>query len=248
MLFLLFACYGAVGLRDLGLRAGQAAASRRAPAPPPPAPRRADGRVRLPALTKALYIRASCIARTRPSHLRSFRQPPAGRPAAARPRAHKLLPHILVVSVRARRNPPGMKHIRAARAAAGRAAHDRRRPSWLKSKLIIFDTTMRDGEQSPGASMTQGREAAHRAPARAHARRRDRSGIPGRERRRFRRGAGGRAHHQGQHRVRARARERERRAPLRRGGAGARARRACTPSSRLRPSTWRRSCAWSPRR
>jgi isopropylmalate/homocitrate/citramalate synthase len=32
----------------------------------------------------------------------------------------------------------------------------------MADQLIIFDTTLRDGEQSPGASMTQGREAAHR--------------------------------------------------------------------------------------
>ncbi len=25
----------------------------------------------------------------------------------------------------------------------------------MKEKLVIFDTTLRDGEQSPGASMTQ---------------------------------------------------------------------------------------------
>jgi 2-isopropylmalate synthase len=33
----------------------------------------------------------------------------------------------------------------------------------MTDKLIIFDTTLRDGEQSPGASMTTRREAAHRA-------------------------------------------------------------------------------------
>ncbi len=32
----------------------------------------------------------------------------------------------------------------------------------MADKLIIFDTTLRDGEQSPGASDDQGREAAHR--------------------------------------------------------------------------------------
>jgi len=45
-------------------------------------------------------------------------------------------------------------------------------------RLIIFDTTMRDGEQSPGAIDDQGREAAHRAGAGAHARRRDRGRLP----------------------------------------------------------------------
>jgi 2-isopropylmalate synthase len=29
------------------------------------------------------------------------------------------------------------------------------RPDSSKDRLIIFDTTMRDGEQSPGASMTK---------------------------------------------------------------------------------------------
>ena len=33
-----------------------------------------------------------------------------------------------------------------------------------KDNLIIFDTTMRDGEQSPGASMTRTRSCASRAP------------------------------------------------------------------------------------
>jgi 2-isopropylmalate synthase len=35
----------------------------------------------------------------------------------------------------------------------------------MADKLIIFDTTLRDGEQSPGASMTRDEKAAHRAPA-----------------------------------------------------------------------------------
>ena len=33
----------------------------------------------------------------------------------------------------------------------------------MADQLIIFDTTLRDGEQSPGAVHDQGREAAHRA-------------------------------------------------------------------------------------
>ena len=62
----------------------------------------------------------------------------------------------------------------------------------MADHLIIFDTTLRDGEQSPGASMTTRREAAHRAPARAPARRRDRGGLPGVVQRRLRGGAGDR--------------------------------------------------------
>jgi len=39
----------------------------------------------------------------------------------------------------------------AAAPHAGRKAME----STMKDKLIIFDTTLRDGEQSPGASMTR---------------------------------------------------------------------------------------------
>ena len=117
----------------------------------------------------------------------------------------------------------------------------------MKEQLIIFDTTMRDGEQSPGRVDDAGRKAAHRAPARAHARGRHRGRISRRERRRFRGGEGGRA---------ARSRTASSagwRAPTRTTSAAAARRcgtpamrRACTPSSRPRRSTWRRSCAWSP--
>ena len=34
-----------------------------------------------------------------------------------------------------------------------------------KDKLIIFDTTLRDGEQSPGASMTRDEKSPHRPRA-----------------------------------------------------------------------------------
>ena len=42
----------------------------------------------------------------------------------------------------------------------------------------IFDTTLRDGEQSPGATMTRDREAGNRARARTARRRHHRSGLP----------------------------------------------------------------------
>ena len=105
---------------------------------------------------------------------------------------------------------------------------------------------MRDGEQSPGASMT--RDEKMRIARQLERMRVDviEAGLPGRQRRRFRGGEGRRRHHQGQHVCGlARANE-QRRPPLRRGGARKRSRRASTPSSRPRPSTWSRSCAWSP--
>ena len=39
----------------------------------------------------------------------------------------------------------------------------------MTRKIHIFDTTLRDGEQSPGASMQHRGEARHRAPAHPHA-------------------------------------------------------------------------------
>jgi hypothetical protein len=41
--------------------------------------------------------------------------------------------------------------------AGGRAMQEQlqRMEFFMKDKLIIFDTTLRDGEQSPGASMTR---------------------------------------------------------------------------------------------
>ena len=57
----------------------------------------------------------------------------------------------------------------------------------------IFDTTLRDGEQSPGLQHEPRREARDRAPARAARRRRDRGGLSDRERGRLRGGQGGRA-------------------------------------------------------
>ena len=62
----------------------------------------------------------------------------------------------------------------------------------MKNKLIIFDTTLRDGEQSPGASMTKeekvriARQLERMRVERIHA------GLPRRQQRRFRVGQGGR--------------------------------------------------------
>ena len=48
----------------------------------------------------------------------------------------------------------------------------------MTRKIAIFDTTLRDGEQSPGASMNTEEKLVMRTPARAHERRRHRGGIP----------------------------------------------------------------------
>ncbi len=70
-------------------------------------------------------------------------------------------------------------------------------------RLIIFDTTLRDGEQSPGASMT--RDEKVRIAKALERMRVDviEAGFPDRQYRRFRGGAGGGARRQGFHRVRA---------------------------------------------
>ena len=48
------------------------------------------------------------------------------------------------------------------------------------NRVIIFDTTLSDGEQSPGISLERDREAGDRAAARAARRGRDRGWIPDR--------------------------------------------------------------------
>ena len=117
-----------------------------------------------------------------------------------------------------------------------------------KEKLIIFDTTMRDGEQSPGASMTK--EEKLRIARQLERMRVDviEAGFPAASDGDFesvKAVARGRAR---QHRMRSCACERKGRPPLRRSGAEAPNRRACIRSSRRAPSTWKRSCAWSRRR
>ena len=62
-----------------------------------------------------------------------------------------------------------------------------------KNRVIIFDTTLRDGEQSPGCLDEPGGEAAHRQGARGDGRRRHRSRLPDRLERRLRGGARDRA-------------------------------------------------------
>lgn len=45
------------------------------------------------------------------------------------------------------------------------------------NQLIIFDTTLRDGEQSPGASMTRNEKVAYRQGAREDESGCDRGGV-----------------------------------------------------------------------
>ena len=112
----------------------------------------------------------------------------------------------------------------------------------MKEQLIIFDTTMRDGEQSPGASMTK--EEKLRIARQLERMRVDviEAGFAASEPRRFRRGARRGGHRQGQHGVLARPRQRPRHQA--RGG-GDRAGEAAAHSHlhrHLARSTWRRSC------
>ena len=48
-----------------------------------------------------------------------------------------------------------------------------------KERVFIFDTTLRDGEQSPGGEHEPGRKTSDRPPARKNRRRHNRSRIPG---------------------------------------------------------------------
>ena len=104
-------------------------------------------------------------------------------------------------------------------------------------RVIIFDTTLRDGEQSPGISLKRGGEARDRAAARPAGRRRDRGRVPDRLAGRLRGGAGDRSRGR-----RARS-SRGSRAPTwptsTRAYEGVRtpSARASTPSSRRRTST-----------
>ncbi len=72
-----------------------------------------------------------------------------------------------------------------------------------KDHLIIFDTTLRDGEQSPGASMTRDEKVRIAKALERHARGCDRGGISDRQSRRLRGREGGGGGGQGQHGVRA---------------------------------------------
>ena len=54
-----------------------------------------------------------------------------------------------------------------------------------KDRVVIFDTTLRDGEQCPGATMTLRGEARDRRDARRHGRRRHRGRLSDHLRRRF---------------------------------------------------------------
>ncbi len=113
----------------------------------------------------------------------------------------------------------------------------------MADKLIIFDTTLRDGEQSPGASMTKDEKL-------RIARQLERlkvdvieAGFAGQLQRRLRSRAGHRRRDQGIDHLLAVARQRPRHLPCGRGAQGRGSGPASTPSSPLRRCTWKRSCA-----
>ena len=111
------------------------------------------------------------------------------------------------------------------------------------NRVIIFDTTLRDGEQSPGISLNADREAGDRPAARAPRRRRHRGWLPDRLAGRLRGGTGDRPRgaRPGHRRPRARSCRRHR---ARRGGGARRGAPArCTRSSRRRTSTSSTSCS-----
>ena len=86
-----------------------------------------------------------------------------------------------------------------------------------KDRVVIFDTTLRDGEQSPGASMTLEEKLQVAEAARRDGRRHHRGRLPDRLQGRFRGGQRDRQAHQARRRLRARARRAQGHRPRRRG-------------------------------
>src|SRR5262245_24705336 len=68
--------------------------------------------------------------------------------------AHNPYPHQFRFES-GRRPGPGGKHSGNDRAVRDARGRQRTEATMAAEKLIIFDTTMRDGEQSPGAAMTR---------------------------------------------------------------------------------------------
>ena len=169
-------------------------------------------------------------------------QPPdrAGRRAAARPDGVPRPGEVEAgqAAGRAPRRPGAGPMSARPRTAARRAVAS---PA---GSVRIFDTTLRDGEQAPGAGADRRREARGRAPARAAQGRRHRGRLPGRLAGRLR---GGPAHRPGDPR-RDRRRRRSRAATT--ATRSGRSRRSASPSGRTSTcsspratSTSRTSCA-----
>ena len=111
------------------------------------------------------------------------------------------------------------------------------------NRLIIFDTTLRDGEQSPGASMT--REEKLRIAKQLERLRVDviEAGFPAASNGDFEAVRAIANAIKDSHRGWPLPRQRPRHRARRRGAEGRARPGASTPSSRPAPCTWRRSCA-----
>ena len=118
------------------------------------------------ATTRSSRSAPSCGPRCR-SSTRSWSAP--ARPRPRRPPRHAGVRHRPILSAPGRR-ADGARSLTSAS----------RGPLAPPDRVRVFDTTLRDGEQAPGAGLTARREARGRAPARAAQGRRDRGRLPGR--------------------------------------------------------------------
>ena len=115
-------------------------------------------------------------------------------PAAHRRRAtHRCSPNLLCLRAGRFLLFRRASNHRTAAAARSPPMTERDRPA-IGDRVIIFDTTLRDGEQSPGISLDVGREARDRRAAGPPRRRLHRGRLPDRQPGRLR---GGRGHRHG---------------------------------------------------